>query len=109
MAQAYQVTLSEQQKQELTSTRDHHGKAYVRVKAAAILKVADGMSLRAVALHSLLKPVKEETVSAWLKCYQQEGIQGFLVKTGRGRKPAFFPSRPRRRASRQPNRRDASS
>ena len=93
MAQACQVSLNEQQKQELVHARDHHAKAYMRSKAAAILKVASGMSLRAVAMHGVLKPVAEETVSRWVQCYEREGLQGLLVKTGRGRKPAFFPSR----------------
>jgi hypothetical protein len=101
MAQAYQITLDEQQKQELAHTRDHHAKPYIRVKAAAVLKVASGMSQRAVALEGLLKPVAEETVSRWVEIYQRDGIQGWMVKKGRGRKPAFSPSQLRSRASGQ--------
>jgi hypothetical protein len=103
MAQAYQIILSEQQQQELVHVRDPHAKSYMRVKASAVLKVASGMSLRAVALKGLLKPVAEETVSRWVATYQRDGIQGWKVKTGRGRKPAFFPSPRRKRASRQSN------
>src|SRR5260370_39892273 len=109
MAQAYQITLNEQQKRDLAHARDHHAKSHIRVKAAAVLKGASGMSLRAVALEGLLKPVAEETVSRWVETYQREGIQGWMVKTGRGRKPAFSPSRPRKRASHQSSGGNASS
>lgn len=94
MAQTSQIELSDHQRQELCQARDHHCKPYVRVKAAAILKVASGMSKRAVALHGLLKPITEETVSRWIQIYLTEGIDGLLVKQGRGRKPAFSPSAP---------------
>jgi transposase len=71
--------------------RDHHPKAYVRVKAAGILKVWTGTSRRQVAKHGLLKPVRRETVQCWIVRYQQEGIAGLLVPAGRGRTPAFSP------------------
>jgi transposase len=87
-----EVVLTHQQTQELCYARDHHPKSYVRVKAAGILKVASGLSMREVALHGLLKPVAEETVRRWIDRYLREGIEGLLVKQGRGRKPAFFPS-----------------
>ena len=40
MPARYQLVLSEEQVKELTWTRDHHAVAYLRVKAAALLKVA---------------------------------------------------------------------
>jgi transposase len=89
MAQALEVCLSAEQSQELSRARDHHQKSYVRVKCAAILKVASGLSVRQVALHGLLKPVAEETVSDWIRRYQAQGLSGLLVQAGRGRKPAF--------------------
>jgi hypothetical protein len=67
MPKALTVELTEEQKQELRRVRDHHSKAYVRVKAAAILKVADGQSRRHLALYGLLKPMAQETVSQWIK------------------------------------------
>jgi transposase len=69
----------------------HAPKAYVRMKAAAILKVAAGQSMRQVALYGLLHPVAEETVREWIRRYLHEGLVGLLVKPGRGRKPAFSP------------------
>ena len=46
MAQVYQLDLSEGQYQELCRLRDHSPLPYVRVRAAAILKVAQGHSIR---------------------------------------------------------------
>src|SRR5258708_5370885 len=62
MPKAREVVLTPEQERELIWTRDHHQKAYVRTKAAAILKVAAGQAMRQVAVHGLLKPVKEEGV-----------------------------------------------
>lgn len=91
MPAAYRLELSAQQVQALTWARDHHPKAYVRVKAAAILKVWQGASIRWVAAHGLLKPVRWEAVKDWITRYLAEGIEGLLVQKGRGRKPAFSP------------------
>ena len=97
MAQARQVVLTPEQERELIWARDHHQKAYVRTKAAAILKVAAGQSMRQVAAHGLLRAVKEEFVSDWIDRYDSEGLSGLLVRQGRGRKPIFSPcARPAR-------------
>lgn len=85
------LLLQEAQVKELTKVRDHHDKPYMRTKAAAILKVAQGASIRQVAQRGLLKAVRWETVRDWIERYQQEGIDGLRVKAGRGRKPAFSP------------------
>ena len=84
MAQARQVVLTAEQERELIWARDHHQKAYVRTKAA-------GQSMRQVAACGLLKAFKEEFVSDWIDRYESEGLTGLLVRTGRGRKPAFSP------------------
>jgi transposase len=91
MAQGLHVSLRDEQEREWVWARDHHRKSYVRVKCAAILKVAAGCSIRQVALHGLLKPVRQETVSDWIERYLAEGLDGLLVQAGRGRKPAFSP------------------
>lgn len=95
MAQARQITLTAEQERELVRCRDHHPKAYMREKAAAILKVAQGQSVRQVALHGLLRPRSPKKVGEWISRYQSEGLPGLQVRRGRGRKPAFFPSLPR--------------
>jgi hypothetical protein len=97
MPTRYQLVLSEEQVKELTWTRDHHAVAYLRVKAAALLKVAQGESVSQVACSGLLKPVDRHTIKDWIIRYQQDGLSGLKVQTGRGRKPVFSPSLRRRR------------
>ncbi len=109
MAQAFQVLLSSEQERELCWARDHHGKSYVRVKTAAILKVASGVSIRQVARTGLLKPVAEERIRDWIERYQTEGLDGLLVRVGRGRKPSFSPCGPFARTSGLPDRRGGAS
>jgi hypothetical protein len=94
MPARYQLVLSENQVKELTDTRDHHGVAHFRVKAAALLKVAQGEAISQVAHSGLLKPVDRHAVKDWIVRYLQHGLSGWKVQTGRGRKPAFFPSLP---------------
>lgn len=91
MAHQRQVSLQDAQAQELTWARKHHAKAYVRERAAAILKVAAGTSMRQVAAHGLLQTRTEEAVSEWIDRYLEEGLTGLQVRKGRGRKPAFSP------------------
>ena len=73
--------------------RDHHPKPYLREKAAALLKVADGWQVREVARFGLLRPRSPDTVAAWLNRYERRGLAGLRVRPGRGRKPAFSPRR----------------
>jgi len=98
MPARYQLVLSEEQVKELTWTRDHHPVAHLRVKAAALLKVAQGEAISQVAHSGLLKSVDRHTIKNWIVRYQQDGLSGWKVQTGRGRKPAFSPSLRRRRA-----------
>ena len=87
-----QLNLTPEARRELEHVRDHEAKAYVREKAAAILKIADGSSASQVARTGLLKRRKYQTVCEWVQRYEAEGVQGLYVQAGRGRKPAFFPS-----------------
>ena len=88
------VCLTAEQHGELLHVRDHDPLPYMRTKAAAILKVADGWPICRVAARGLNKPYHEDTVRSWINRYEQEGLGGLRVKEGRGRKPAFFPSAP---------------
>jgi hypothetical protein len=88
------VRLSAEQVAELTTARDHHPKPYVRERAAAIVKVAAGASIRAVARTGLLKPHRPDTVAVWIERYLADGLGGLLIRPGRGRKPAFPPPHP---------------
>jgi transposase len=71
----------------------------MREKAAAILKVAGGQALRAVARSGCLRPRRHETIAAWVRRYLAAGLAGLRVRPGRGRKPALFPPGGQRRAA----------
>jgi transposase len=92
MPRVYRLELRSEQQAELEEARKHHPKPYVRERAAAILKVAGGQSMRRVALHGLLTVHEPETIGEWIKRYLTEGLAGLLVRPGRGRKPVFSPS-----------------
>ena len=89
------LELSRDQRTALEWVRDHDEKPYMRERAAALLKVAGGMSGVAVASHGLLRVRSEEAVYRWLDRYAAEGIDGLRVRKGRGRKPGFSPSKRR--------------
>lgn len=100
MPKVYRLHLTEEQKQELVKARNSHPKPYVRERAAAILKVDSGWSLRKTAYEGLLKRHAPETVKTWCERYQHEGLKGLIIRTGRGRRASFFPSEQRRSARR---------
>lgn len=85
------IELSDQEKAELKDVRDNHEKAYMRERAAAILKINKGQSAYFVAMAGLYKKRKPDTIYAWLDRYEAEGVEGLPIKAGRGRKPAFSP------------------
>jgi transposase len=91
MAKPLTIILSSEQRRKLEEARDHHNRPYVRERASAILKIADGISGRQVAFRGLLKVRSTDTVYSWVRRYLSEGLSGLLVRSGRGRKPAFFP------------------
>src|SRR5512143_2290508 len=86
-----QIVLTTEERHALLEQRDHATLPYVRERAAAVLKVADGISAAAVARHGLLRPREPDTVYAWLDRYHAAGLAGLTVRPGRGRKPAFSP------------------
>lgn len=96
MPKPLQIELNASEYKELEHMRDKSPKAYLRERAAAILKVAAGQSASEVARHGLLKPRQYQTLCHWVQRYQSEGIQGLLLRPGRGRKAAFSPSLPDR-------------
>jgi hypothetical protein len=91
MVQARKLALTAAQHQELEHLRDHAPRPYVRVRAAGILKVAQGQSIRWVAQHGLLKPTHPDRLREWISRYQSQGTEGLRVRAGRGRKPIFPP------------------
>jgi hypothetical protein len=92
------ISLSDDQLLALSTVVRTHTKAYVRERAAAILKIAEGTSPHAVAKAGVLLPRAPDTVYRWLTRYETDGVAGLLIKPGRGRKAAFSPSAPDRRA-----------
>ncbi len=89
-----QIELNATQRRELEQLRDSGPKAYLRERAAAILKIANGQSSSEVAKHGLLKPRQYQTVCQWVRRYRVDGIAGLSIDAGRGRKAAFSPSLP---------------
>jgi hypothetical protein len=69
--------------------RDHHPRPYARERAAAILKVAAGWSVRRVGAAGLLRTRRPETVGDWVDAYLRRGVVALVVRPGRGRKPAY--------------------
>lgn len=86
-----QIHLTPEQRQALESLRDRSPKPYLRERAAAILKVADGQYAAEVARSGLLRRRDPDTLYSWLERFEQEGIAGLEVRPGCGRKPAFSP------------------
>lgn len=86
-----QLSLSAEQRAELEQAREHDRRSYLRERAAALLKIADGQSAHAVARHGLLRPRTPETVYDWLNRYEREGLAG-LIQHPRGWR-GFSPSR----------------
>ena len=91
MCRTRTLVLTTRQRRALVRVRNRHPKPYVREQAAALLKVADGWTLQAVARSGLLRGRSPNTVAAWLDRYETRGLAGLKVRAGRGRKPAFFP------------------
>jgi transposase len=86
------LPLTAEQKDELAYLRDRDARPRVRERAAALLKIAEGKSGLQVATNGLLKPRDPDTIYEWVERYQRQGIAGLKIRSGRGRKPAFFPS-----------------
>jgi transposase len=83
------LLLSDEQRAELHQTMLSNPTAYLRERAAALLKIAAGQTPHAVALGGLYHPRDPDTVYDWLDRYQAQGFSGLIIRPGRGRKPAF--------------------
>jgi hypothetical protein len=67
------LTLDAEQRRELEAIRDHDARPYMRERAAALLKVADGLSPHWVAHFGLLKERDPDTLYHWLDSYLEAG------------------------------------
>ena len=91
MPKRIHIEMREEEREALERVRDRDARPYMREKAAAILKVAEGEVASQVAGKGLLKAHDPDVIYRWLKHWQAQGIAGLVVKKGRGRKPAFSP------------------
>lgn len=80
------ITLSDDDKKALERIRDTHPAPHMRERAAAILKVAGGMSAHSVAKRGLLKEREADVIYEWLNRWEAEGLASLEIKKGRGRK-----------------------
>ena len=67
------LSLAAEQRAELVRIRDHDRRPYMRERAGALLKIADGMAAHAVAHHGLLRHRRPATVYDWLDRYARDG------------------------------------
>ena len=80
------LKITAKQRSELEAMRDHQTTAYLRERAAALLKIAEGMSVHAVAQGGLLRRRKSDTVYGWLNTFQEKGLAGLYQRSRRGKK-----------------------
>lgn len=92
MSVPHHLDLSAEARADLVALRDTAPRPYLRERAAALLKIADGHVAAEVARTGLLRPREPDTVYRWLHRYRRDGLAGLLIRPGRGRKPAFSPS-----------------
>jgi len=85
------LTLSDDERTELEHLRAHAPKPYLRERAAALLKIAQGEVALQVARSGLLQPRDPDTLYAWLNRFRDAGVAGLTIRPGRGRKPSFSP------------------
>ena len=91
MAKRHILNLTDNQQDALRKLRNNGKQSYIRERAAAILKIASGMSPHKVAKQGLLKKRKPDTVYDWLRRFREQGTDGLFQKSGRGRKPSYAP------------------
>lgn len=91
MSRRYHVTLDDEQRVQLDRWVKNPPKPYLRDRARAILAIAGGEEGQELA-RRLRTPVHRTTVGEWVRRYQEEGISGLKIRSGRGRKPLFSPS-----------------
>lgn len=77
------MEFSDEQRCELLQAAKHASQGYLRVKALVLWNVANGRSQSEAARFA---NVTRMSINQWIKRYMAEGIDGLLVKEGRGRK-----------------------
>jgi transposase len=74
------LLLSDQQRTELEALRDHDHRPYLRERAAALLKLADGQRVADVAATGLYRRRKRETLYRWRRAYRAHGVAGLVMR-----------------------------
>jgi transposase len=92
MPKRIRLELSEAERSELARWEKNPPKAYLRERARAILRVAEGIPIYQVAAE-LRTPVHRTTVREWVQRYGEAGREGLRLRAGRGRKARFSPPR----------------
>ena len=92
MSFPHRLELTPEERTALEGVRDTAALPYLRERAAALLKIADGGVAAHVAREGLLRARQPDTVYGWVHRYRAEGLAGLTIRPGRGRKPAFSPS-----------------
>lgn len=77
------MELGQPQRQELEAIARRGQPGYVRIKALALLNIADG---RAISQVARVFRVSRMTLYAWQRRYTECGAEGLRVRPGRGRK-----------------------
>ena len=80
------LVLSKAEQLTLEQARDHHPLAYVRERAAALLRISAGQAAYHVAITGLLKPRDPDTLYHWLNLYEQRGIAALRLPRRTGRR-----------------------
>jgi transposase len=91
MPKRMQVSLTAAEAAQLKRWEKNPPKPYLRDRARAILRVAQGEPMYKVA-RSLRTPVQRGTVREWVVRFAGERCAGLKIRAGRGRKPVFSPS-----------------
>ena len=91
MPKLLDIKLSNEERTKLEEIRNGHSKPFMRERASAILKIAEGQTGRQVALNGLLKKRWPKAVYRWVKRYKRRGVEGLEISAGRGRKASFSP------------------
>ena len=86
------LVLTADEQATLVQLRDHAPQPYLRERASALLKIAQGIPPAVVARSGLLRPREPDTLYEWLNRFLAEGLDGLPIRDGRGRKAAFSPS-----------------
>jgi transposase len=91
MPKRYCIELDAEQHDQLERWTRNPPKPYLRYRAQAILRIADGEPVYKAA-EGLRIRIHRNAVSNWVQRFEAEGIEGLRIRPGRGRKPSFSPS-----------------